>query len=67
MTNQKAIKEILGTAHITGPVKGDETQEIRAHYEGMLTHEQLTKLLQIGIVGIKRSGAGIRVSIKKRK
>lgn len=66
---QKIHKKETKIAHIVGVFKGGSElneSEVTTKFQviGELTNKQLKRLLKIGDINIKRSGAGMRVVIK---
>jgi hypothetical protein len=62
---EKQISKILGI--FIGGSNYDEKSELvtsRTHFESELSHNQLTELMAEGEVSIKRSGAGLRITIQ---
>lgn len=64
MSTKKQLQSILPNANVTGPIKSDSAQEIRAHMKGVINNTQLNQLSKLGQVSIKRSGDGLSVSVK---
>lgn len=67
MEIKEQLKQILETTNISGPYTDGLHTEVRAFGIPKLNSQQINQLTQLGSLSIKRSGAGMSVTLITKK
>ena len=67
MEIKEQLKQILETTNISGPHSDGLHSEVRAFGVPKLNSHQIAQLTQLGSLSIKRSGAGMSVTLITKK